>query len=82
MQFKGVQKALENFARHFGSKLFEVLPELWLEISSVFKQLEAFSESAGETCTHTHTQYAATPTPVVAHLHACTHAQERMEDRE
>lgn len=63
MQFKGVQKALENFARHFGSKLFEVLPELWLEISSVFKQLEAFSESSGETCTHTHT--------ACSHTHTC-----------
>ena len=54
IQFNGVQKALENFARHFGSKLFEILPDLWLEVSSVFKQLEAFSQSTGEPCTPTY----------------------------
>lgn len=76
VQFKGVQKALENFARHFGSKLFEVLPELWLEISSVFKQLEAFSESSGETCTHTHTACSHTHT-CGRHTCMCAHVHKK-----
>ena len=73
IQFNGVQKALENLARHFGSKLFEILPDLWLEVSSVFKQLEAFPESTGVastavqyTPTHTHPH---PPTPTHTHPH-------------